>query len=135
MESDRLDALALEFMRVDLTSFVRGMKIPGVPASRSTRNPVDDAERVVPAAGFSAHHLLWLRLLQQVESGGLKRLMGLMPPGSAKSTYTSVVFPAHIMGRFRDTQVLVASYAGGQPRRWGRRGVRLNLFAIAYASY
>ena len=36
--------------------------------------------------------------------------MGLMPPGSAKSTYTSIVFPVHVMGRFAGRQVLVASY-------------------------
>ena len=30
--------------------------------------------------------------------------MGLMPPGSAKSTYTSIVFPVHVMGRFAGTR-------------------------------
>ena len=59
--------------------------------------------------------------MQKVENGELKRLMGLMPPGSAKSTYTSVVFPVHVMGRFKGTQVLLASYAGRLPKRWGRR--------------
>jgi hypothetical protein len=32
--NDRLKALDLEFMKPDLFSFVRGMKIPGVPALR-----------------------------------------------------------------------------------------------------
>jgi hypothetical protein len=38
-------------------------------------------------------------LLQPIEDGEVKRMMmGLMPPGSAKSTYTSVVLPVHAMG-------------------------------------
>src|SRR5205085_6111768 len=108
-----------EFMRDDLLEFVIGMQLPGVPAYRAlvdhVENPFDRS------IDFAAHHFLWLNLLQQVEEGEIKRLMGLMPPGSAKSTYTSVVFPVHIMGRFKQTQVLVASYAGGLPRMWGRR--------------
>jgi hypothetical protein len=113
---DRLKELTFEIMSFDLMSFVSGMKIPGVPELA----PVADG-RAFPRAVFPAHHFMWLSLLQQVEDGEVKRLMGLMPPGSAKSTYTSVVFPVHIMGRRKDTQVLVASYAGGLTRRWGRR--------------
>lgn len=70
---------------------------------------------------FGAHHLLWLDCLQQVEDGKIKRLMGLMPPGSAKSIYSSVVFPTHVMGRFRGTSVIVASYGSELPRKFGRR--------------
>jgi len=47
--------------------------------------------------------------------------MGLLPPGSGKSIYTSVVFPTHIMGRFRSTNIIVASYGSELPRKFGRR--------------
>lgn len=47
--------------------------------------------------------------------------MGLLPPGSGKSIYTSVVFPTHVMGRFRGTNVIVASYGSELPRKFGRR--------------
>jgi len=47
--------------------------------------------------------------------------MGLMPPGSAKSVYTSVVFPTHFMGRFRSSSIIVASYGSELPRKFGRR--------------
>lgn len=70
---------------------------------------------------FGAHHLLWLDLLQQVEDGKIKRLLGLLPPGSGKSVYTSVVFPTHVMGRFRGTNIIVASYGSELPRKFGRR--------------
>ncbi len=59
--------------------------------------------------------------LQKVEDGTIKRLLGLMPPGSAKSTYTSVVFPAHALGRFPGTSAIVASYGSELPRKFGRR--------------
>lgn len=70
---------------------------------------------------FGAHHLLWLDCLQQVEDGKIKRLMGLLPPGSGKSIYTSVVFPTHVMGRFPRHNVIVASYGSELPRKFGRR--------------
>jgi len=47
--------------------------------------------------------------------------MGLLPPGSGKSIYTSVVFPTHVMGRFRGTNIIVASYGAGLPMKFGRR--------------
>jgi predicted phage terminase large subunit-like protein len=117
MEKTELEELAFKLMKSDLPSFVRGVRIPGIPIPP----PADDHERLLARVRFGAHHLLWLKLLQQVEDGHLKRLMGLMPPGSAKSTYTSVVFPVHVMGRFADTQVLVASYASRLPQRFGRK--------------
>jgi predicted phage terminase large subunit-like protein len=101
----------------DLAAFARSIQIPGVPFDAG-----QDGESLdPPAARFGRHHLLWLERLQQVENGGIKRLLGLMPPGSAKSTYTSIVFPVHVMGRRRGTQVLVASYGSLLPRKFGRR--------------
>lgn len=45
----------------------------------------------------------------------------MMPPGSAKSTYSSVVFPTHFLGRFPNSTIIVASYGSELPRRFGRR--------------
>lgn len=47
--------------------------------------------------------------------------MGLMPPGSAKTTYSSIIFPTHVMGRFPGTQIIAASYGSDLPRKWGRK--------------
>lgn len=47
--------------------------------------------------------------------------MGLMPPGSGKSVYSSVVFPTHYLGRFPKKSVIVASYGSELPRKFGRR--------------
>lgn len=70
---------------------------------------------------FGAHHLLWINALQQVEDGKIKRLLGMFPPGAAKSTYTSIVFPTHHLGRFPKTSIILASYGADLPRKFGRR--------------
>lgn len=40
------------------------------------------------------HHRLLLQSLQQIAEGRIDRLAVFMPPGSAKSTYASILFPA-----------------------------------------
>src|SRR5262249_36666372 len=105
--------------RNDLLTYASVMEIPGAPHSIDLD---DDKEQFVPLTkAFGAHHLLWLDCLQKVENGEIKRLMGLMPPGSAKSTYRSVVFPTHFLGRFPETSIIVASYASDLPKKFGRR--------------
>ena len=103
---------------LDLLTFARCIEIPAVPVSPGD----EDCERSHPVgARFGKHHLVWLDCLQRVEDGEIKRLMGLMPPGSAKSTYTSILFPVHVMGRFAGSQMIVANYGAGLPRKWGRK--------------
>lgn len=96
--------------------------IINIPSGPLREENTDEVEEFRPRKHlFGAHHLLWLDCLQQVEDGKIKRLMGLMPPGSAKSIYTSVVFPTHFMGRFRSSSIIVASYGSELPRKFGRR--------------
>jgi predicted phage terminase large subunit-like protein len=104
--------------RRSLLTFASTIEIPGAPIRRDDE-ACEEFEPVETA--FGKHHLLWLSCLQRVQDGEIKRLMGLMPPGSAKSTYTSVVFPVHTMGRFAGTQVIVANYGAELPRKWGRK--------------
>ena len=40
------------------------------------------------------HHRLLIAELDRLSRGAIDRLMVLMPPGSAKSTYASLLFPA-----------------------------------------
>lgn len=72
---------------------------------------------IVPAR----HHELIIDELEKVESGKTKKLMLLCPPGSAKSTYTSVEFPAWWMGRNQDKSVIAASHTYDLAERFGRR--------------
>lgn len=58
----------------------------------------------------AAHHRLLIQHLQDVLDGRCDRLMVLMPPGSAKSTYASVIFPALFLARWPGEPVVGASH-------------------------
>jgi len=60
-------------------------------------------------------------MLEAVERGEIQRLMVLMPPGSAKSTYTSVLFPPWFMGRNPAAAVLGVSNTSELAERFSRR--------------
>jgi predicted phage terminase large subunit-like protein len=72
---------------------------------------------IVPAV----HHRLLIRELEAVEHGECPRLMVLMPPGSAKSTYASVLFPAWYLGRNPQRSIIAASHTEELAQRFGRR--------------
>ena len=74
----------------------------------------------------AVHHMLLIAHLEAVERGDIERLMVVMPPGSAKSTYTSVLFPAWFLGRNSALNVIAASHTFDLASTFGRR-VR-NLF-------
>lgn len=70
---------------------------------------------------LAPHHKM---ILNEVEECFLKdtgRLMIFMPPGSAKSTYASVVAPSYLMGRYKKTRVGLFSYAAELAAKMGRR--------------
>lgn len=76
----------------------------------------------VPARYLPAeHHQLLSEKLQDVADGKLKRLMVFMPPGCAKSTYCSALFPAYYLGRHPKRCVLQGSYNADLADRFGRR--------------
>src|SRR5512147_1639745 len=56
------------------------------------------------------HHELIIRELEAVERGETTRLMLQLPPGSAKSTYTSVEFPPWFIGRNNRASLIAASH-------------------------
>jgi predicted phage terminase large subunit-like protein len=74
-------------------------------------------------AGYkpAKHHALLIDKLEAVERGDIRRLMVCMPPGSAKSTYTSVEFPAWFLGRNPQLSVIAASHTDTLAERFGRR--------------
>lgn len=70
---------------------------------------------------FAAHHKLLMGELESVERGDTERLMVLMPPGSAKSTYASVLFPPWFLGRQPTSAVLGVSNTTDLAERFSRR--------------
>lgn len=70
---------------------------------------------------FAAHHRLLMSELEKVERGDVQRLMVFMPPGSAKSTYSSILFPPWFMGRNPEMSVLGVSNTADLAERFSRR--------------
>ena len=67
------------------------------------------------------HHRALLERLERVLLGECSRLLVAMPPGSAKSTYTSVLFPAFFLANLPEASVISASHTSELAERWGRR--------------
>jgi predicted phage terminase large subunit-like protein len=51
----------------------------------------------------------------------VRNCMLFMPPGSAKSTYASVVFPTWYLGKFPKNQIILASYGSDLAKKHGRK--------------
>jgi predicted phage terminase large subunit-like protein len=71
---------------------------------------------LVPAA----HHRKLLSCLNALARGRSDRLMLLMPPGSAKSTYTSLLLPAWWLMRFPTHSIIAASHTQDLATHFGR---------------
>ena len=71
----------------------------------------------------AAHHRLLIRELEGLAAGRWDRLMLLLPPGSAKSTYASLVFPPWFLANRPWAHVIAASHTASLARSFGR-GVR-----------
>lgn len=80
-------------------------------ASKSGAPPPEPAE----------HHLLIIDALERIEKGEIKRLMLFLPPGSAKSTYASVMFPPYFLGRNQNRKVISTSHDTDLAEGFGRR--------------
>lgn len=96
--------------------------IPGAPL---TDEADEDQFHTIRVEELAAHHDVLLSALQEIADGKLKRLMVFMPPGSAKSTYCSVVFPAWLMGVMERQQVILGCYGSDLARKQGRRARQL----------
>jgi hypothetical protein len=67
------------------------------------------------------HHKLLISKLEAVARGRIDRLMVLMPPGSAKSKYSSELFPAYYFCRKPDAAVIAVSHTAELAERFGRK--------------
>ena len=67
------------------------------------------------------HHIKLMAELDAVSRGEIDRLMVLMPPGSAKSTYVSVLFPAWYLARHPRAALIMACHTDSLASHFGRR--------------
>jgi predicted phage terminase large subunit-like protein len=135
--------------RIDLIAYARYIDIPGVPLDQLERAPDQDdwygeaTEDELDPEDFvyapietplAEHHLLILEPLQDMVYGKLlyedpetgqtimvRRVMIMLPPGSAKSTYASVVFPTWVQGRFPGHELILTGYGDVICKRHGKR--------------
>ncbi len=69
----------------------------------------------------AAHHRLIIDELQAVADGHNDRLMLFLPPGSAKSTYASVLFPPWWLAQGWDQAIIAASHTAMLAEGFSRR--------------
>lgn len=73
----------------------------------------------------SWHHRIIADALERVECGELKRLIIELPPRHSKSEMTSINFPAWVLGRDPDRNIIQASYAAELAYEFGRQARNL----------
>lgn len=122
-----------------LTDYARYIDIPGVPLPDVDPDDESDHEFDIVETPLAPHHILLLNALQDLVEDNLKyyidddglaqpggdlvcrRVMFMLPPGSAKSTYATVVFPTWDMGRNPHQEIILTGYGDVICKRHGRR--------------
>lgn len=103
--------------RASLVGFSQAIEIPGRPVS-------DDEDEWLfrpVETGVAAHHRLIMETIERAVATPNGRTMLFLPPGSAKSTYASVVAIPYFMGCRAGFRAILASYASDLARKLGRR--------------
>jgi predicted phage terminase large subunit-like protein len=74
-------------------------------------------------AGYepAAHHQIIIRELEDIARGDNDRLILTLPPGSAKSTFASILFPPWYLASHPTASLIAASHTLELAERWGRR--------------
>lgn len=115
------DELARRYLR----DFACSVDIPTVPPSIDPETENFDIIGGVRFPKLADHHALICDKLDALHQGLIPNLMFLLPPGSAKSTYTDVVAVPHFMARKPRHHVILASYASAIAGKQGRRARQL----------
>lgn len=115
--------------RRNLIEYARAIEIPGAPVR--AYDDSDEAaylDEVVFAPIESVvviHHRVMLAAIQETIERDDGRLIIQAPPGSAKSSYASVVATSWAMGRFPGISCILASYALPIARKHSRRAQQI----------
>ena len=125
----------------NLIDFAKFVDIPGVPIPEANPDSISDYDYKVVETPLAQHHILILETLQDLIDNKLRfnpdtmqadtkgnlclRVMMMLPPGSAKSSYASVVFPAFVMGRTPHTEIILTGYGSDITKRHGKRARQL----------
>lgn len=120
-------ACALELIRRrrargSLVEYARSIDIPGAPMTDD-----EEAELFKPVEqSLALHHRIMLQAIEKTMLTFMGRLMIFAPPGSAKSSYASVVAPVWAMKRWAGYRIIIASYAADIARKQSRKARALS---------
>ena len=112
-----LEKKRLREIKSSLHKYARHIYIPGAPVTDNEDCTEFYKDNIEPAQ----HHDLIMDKLSEVAEGSIKRLMIFMPPGSAKSTYASVVFPTWYMGLYPNSNIIMTTYGSDLAKKFGRK--------------
>lgn len=101
-----LELLRRQRSRASLAEYARSIDIPGAPVNA---DPDDEHFKPVETS-MATHHRLICDLVQRNMERPMGRFIITMPPGSAKSSYASVVAPAWALSRTPGYRIIIASY-------------------------
>src|SRR5690606_40490802 len=105
--------------RRNLVDYARYIEVPGSPVEEQDED--SDLSEHFAETVLAKHHVLILEAAQRCIEKPYGRLMIFMPPGSAKSTYGSVVVPSWAMGQKPGFKVIGVSYGSDMAKKFGRR--------------
>lgn len=91
---------------VRLESLARELEIEAELAARASRESLPAFSELVFGLTPPLHIRPLIEALEAVEARAINRLLVILPPGHAKSTYCSIVFPAWYVGRHRDQHLI-----------------------------
>jgi predicted phage terminase large subunit-like protein len=103
-------------MRDSLAGFAQSIQIPGSAVGG------DDSELFEPVGtGMALHHNVLCNAIQTCIETDYGRLIIMLPPGSAKSTYASSIAPAWAMGKWPGLQTILVSYGTELAKKHSRK--------------
>lgn len=85
----------------------------------------DFARAVYPFLALEPFHEAYYRVLEAFARGQIRRLIVTMPPQHGKSTGSSTLLPAYLLGLDPDLRVAVASYSAALASKFNRRVQRI----------
>jgi hypothetical protein len=105
--------------RADVLQYANAIDVPGKPIGEDS-DPETEVFAPIETT-IAHHHRIILETMERVSQTPHGRAMFFMPPGSAKSTYASVVFPSRYLGAAPNRKLILASYGDDLARKMGRR--------------
>jgi hypothetical protein len=97
--------------------FAGYIDVPGRPLSKDP-----DSELFEPVeTNLAPHHKIILEAMDRTSRKDYGRLLMMLPPGSAKTTYASIVFPSWYMGKNPNTRLALGMYGNDIAMSVGRK--------------